>query len=138
MVSSRLKLFTFFIFLLFVASLIAGAHVVEFCAKRINNAVVLEWSTETETGLSHFNIERSIDNINWIFKGKVTAYGETSEKRDYSFIDNSIFKSSQSTFYYRLVLVDKNDERSTHPVIASVNGNSGIKHTWGSIKAMFR
>jgi len=83
-------------------------------------------------------IQRSTDTVNWTSIGEKPAFGESSIKRDYSFIDNSIFKNNVSNFYYRLVIVEKNGHSTPYDVIVSITGGSGIKHTWGSIKALFR
>ena len=116
----------------------AGAHIVDFHAIRQNDTVILEWATEEESNLLRFEIERSTDNINWVEIGKKPAQGESSIKQYYSFTDNNLFKGNVSNFYYRLLIVEKNNQITIHSVIASVIGISGIKHTWGSIKAMFR
>ena len=116
----------------------AGARIVEFHAIRQNDTVILEWATEEESNLLRFEIERSTDNINWVQIGKKPAQGESSIKQYYSYTDNNLFKSNVSNFYYRLLIVEKSGQVTIHSVIASVIGISGIKHTWGSIKAMFR
>lgn len=135
----RMIPFLSFIFI-FISStvLLSGARIVEFHARRENNAVILKWATEEETNLLKFVIQRSTDTVNWTTIGEKSAFGESSSKRDYSFIDNSIFKNNISNFYYRLVIVEKNGQSTPHDVIVSITGGSGIKHTWGSIKALFR
>lgn len=128
-----------FILITFIPYLLkASARIVEFHAIRQNETVILEWATEEETNLLRFEIERSIDNINWVQIGKKPAQGESSIKQYYTFTDNNLFKNNVSNFYYRLLTVDNNGQTAIHSVIASVIGISGIKHTWGSIKAMFR
>lgn len=131
----------FIIFLLVCVSLLyADTQIIEFHAKRSeNNVAILEWITLKESNLKQFDIERSNDGMNWISIGYVTPLTEYSyEKTSYSFTDPNIFKTTQSTFFYRLVIVDKNGHSTIHTVIASISGQSGIKHTWGSIKALFR
>ena len=132
------KLFFLSLFLFTTTLLYSGARIVEFRAIKNNNAVVLEWTTDNESNLAKFNIQRSSDNIHWGYIGSKTAQGETTSTQHYTFVDNSIFKSDQSNFYYRLICIDKNGQQTIHDVIVSVTGNSGIRHTWGSIKAMFR
>jgi len=132
-------LFLSFVFL-FISSpvLLSGTRIVEFHARRENKVVILKWATEEETNLLKFLIQRSTDTVNWTSIGEKPAFGESSIKRDYSFIDNSIFKNNVSNFYYRLVIVEKNGHSTPYDVIVSITGGSGIKHTWGSIKALFR
>ena len=116
----------------------ASTRISAFYAKREKNAVILEWTTEEEANLAKFEIHRSTDQMRWFKIGETRAAGESSQKNVYSYTDNSIFKAAVNTLYYRLVLVEKNGASVSWDVIASVEGQSGIRHTWGSIKAMFR
>ena len=117
----------------------AGARVSEFNGRRESNTVVLEWATDEETDLFKFVIQRSSDNMNWNNIGEVfSKTGSSATRQTYSFVDRNIFKNQTSSFYYSLILVDRNGQTTKHDVIVSVSGNSGIRHTWGSIKAMFR
>jgi hypothetical protein len=123
----------------FWAILHAGARVSEFNGRRENNTVVLEWATDEETDLQKFVVQRSSDNVNWNTVGEVLSKsGSSTTRQSYSFTDRNIFKNQTSSFYYSLVLVDRNGQTTKHDVIVSVSGNSGIRHTWGSIKAIFR
>jgi hypothetical protein len=121
--------------LLFTATRITGFH-----ARRLNNAVILEWTTEEEGGLVKFQIQRSTDSVNWLNIGeKMPIPGQPGDRKVYTFTDNSIFKTHHTgTFYYRLIIVDSRGNSTPHDVIVSISGNSGLRHTWGSIKAMFR
>ena len=128
-------------FLLLPVILWAGARIVDFHARRETGRVVLEWTTEEEINLERFIIQRSTDknNNNWTQIGEVKSKSGTSSTRQtYTFIDESIFKNNISTFYYRLVMKDKNGQTTPYNMIVSITGCSGIKHTWGTIKAMFR
>ena len=118
--------------------LLSSASISGFMATRNNNTIFLQWTTEGESSLSKFEIERSIDRYRWLKIGEVPALGESNQKNTYSYNDRTLFKGNLSGVYYRLVLVDKNGDSIAYDVIASVEGSSGIRHTWGSIKAMFR
>jgi hypothetical protein len=115
----------------------ADPRVSGFYAKRDHNVVILEWSTQNEIGIKSFQIERSSDGTHWYNVDTVPTMGSSSQKNQYSYRDQNIFKTSLNTLYYRLILVTDTGN-IVHDVIASVEGNSGIRHTWGSIKAMFR
>jgi len=116
----------------------ASTIISDFHAKREGNTVVLGWTTESETRLARFDLERSTDRLRWFKIGEKAAMGESATRQQYTFRDNTIFKAAVNNFYYRLVLVDKNGQSAPFDVITSVSGTSGIRHTWGSIKAMFR
>ncbi len=123
--------------LLAFAAVLHAITISEFYAKRDGNSVVLVWTSEEESGLKEFRIERSVDRLHWFQTGSVTATGGSSQRNTYSFKDPTLFKGTQNNIYYRLILV-YDGYATTYDVIASVEGNSGIRHTWGSIKAMFR
>jgi hypothetical protein len=117
----------------------ASAQISNFHARAENNSIVVEWSTESESGVSRYEIQRSTDKINWLKIGSIysqSAY--SSARRDHQFIDNSIFKGNESSLNYRLVVIDQSGHSEVFSVIASVSGSSGIRRTWGSLKAMFR
>lgn len=137
---SRIQI-RFPVFLMILLALAAGGaatRISEFYATRDQSAVVLVWSTEEESNLARFEIERSSDRTRWIHIGKTAASGDSWQRRTYSYRDNTIFKTAVNTLYYRLILVDRSGNSQIFDVIASAEGQSGIKHTWGSIKAMFR
>ena len=75
-----------------------------FTALLNNNKVDLKWSTETETDLSHFIVERSADGTNFSNAALVFAYGNTTSKSDYIFADN-ISKLQPGVVYYRIIAV---------------------------------
>lgn len=127
------------VLLLLLGSMVfASTHMSDFHARRESNAVILEWTTENESNLSKFDIERSTDRFHWIKIGETAAAGESSSRQNYSYKDNTIFKTAINNFYYRLILVNKDGQAVIYDVIVSASGSSGIQHTWGSIKAMFR
>ena len=70
----------------------------------INDRVVLEWITLSETNNYGFYIERSIDNINFKVIEFVKGMGNSSNDNIYSFIDTD--SREAGTYYYRLKQVD--------------------------------
>jgi len=69
-----------------------------------NNKVDLKWSTEAESNLSHFIVERSVDGINFSDAALVFAYGNTTAKSDYAFADN-ISRLLTGAVYYRIISI---------------------------------
>lgn len=130
---------TYSMLLLIIISSIAysGAVINKFEGRDGGNKVVLIWSSISEINLDYYIIKRSMDQRDYTEIGKVEASGPKS----YEFIDKRVFKLSGDnfTFYYKICPVDKNGSISEYGKIVTVKPNvSGIKHTWGSIKAMFR
>jgi hypothetical protein len=83
-----------------------------------NNRVDLKWSTETETNLSHFIVERSLDGINFSDAALVFAYGNTTARSDYAFADN-ISKVRSTTVYYRVSAIGT-DGKNQHSDIVVI------------------
>ncbi len=83
-------------------------------------AVVLDWETQTEVGLSHFIVERSADGTEFTEIGTVQANGTSSERLAYSLTDPSPIKERG---YYRLRIVKENGAFTySHVVIIEFGG----------------
>ncbi|MGH2552430.1 MAG: hypothetical protein ACRDEB_01870, partial [Chitinophagaceae bacterium] len=68
-----------------------------FSATMINRSVLLNWQTSTETDISHYDMERSADGINYNTINSTPALNITGAR--YSYIDNNLLTG---TSYYRL------------------------------------
>lgn len=75
----------------------------DFDAFKDGGNIKLFWSTATEQNANHFDIERSDDGFVFSTIGNVKATGNSSERRDYSFID---YSSENKQIYYRLKQYD--------------------------------
>jgi len=75
-----------------------------FTASSSKNAVVLNWSTATETNNASFVVERKTNNT-WEQISSVAGKGTTTQKQNYTFTDNKV---NTSKAYYRLKQVDFN------------------------------
>ncbi|MBL1211741.1 MAG: T9SS type A sorting domain-containing protein [Ignavibacteriae bacterium] len=74
-----------------------------FEAQAAKAGVFLKWSTATETNNSGFDVEKSINNSDFISIGFVEGMGTRTEITNYSFEDKSV---STGTVYYRLKQID--------------------------------
>ena len=122
----------------FTGTLLAGLTLQYFTAKTNTDGILVEWKTGDEGGTTRFEIERSASNPdNFIFIKSLNSAGNNSY---YSFLDNSVsFKSeNNSIYYYRLKCYQSNGSYTYSNTISVVHAVSGIKNTWGSIKAIFR
>lgn len=91
-----------------------------FTATPINkNKVLIEWSTASEDGNDHFDIERTTDGSNFELVGKQNGKGNPHKKSEYSMYDK---KPHKGVSYYRLKQVDVNGKETLSP-LASVNIN---------------
>jgi hypothetical protein len=119
----------------FVSTVFAGATLYYFNAKSENDVIKLEWKTQEESNIRHFVVERKNPSSGYIELATISPKGNNSY---YSFTDESAYKSQDLVFIYRLKIVD-NDSRLSHSQEVTVaHSISGVKRTWGSIKAMFR
>lgn len=87
-----------------VASATLPVSLLSFEAKLAsNNKVNLTWSTATEANNRFFTIERSINGRDFTVIGTVNAGGNSTERRDYVFVDESPLPG---TSFYRLSQTD--------------------------------
>ena len=131
------------ILILIIASnfLMAGTIILDFVGQPGFNRVTIKWTTQNEINLKGFEIERSFENKSESFKKVdfIKASSETKDKKEYTYEDRSVFKSSDRTFYYRLKIINNNEPDTYYEKIISVKPTiSSARQTWGSIKAMFR
>ncbi|MBX3165066.1 MAG: T9SS type A sorting domain-containing protein [Bacteroidetes bacterium] len=91
-----------------------------------NKTVRLDWATASEKDNHHFEIERSIDGINFENVSTVPARrnGNSSTKQDYSTNDEKPYKGIS---YYRLKQVDKSGGFNYAKLVdVSINANSTL------------
>ncbi len=124
-----------FIVLLAITTAIAGALLDYFHAQNDGDNVRLEWKTTTESNLANFVVQRRTPDSQFMDLATVDPKGNNSI---YVYIDQSAYKMMDLVFVYRLKIVDT-DGSVAYSSEVSVSPNiSGVKRTWGSIKAMFR
>ncbi|MCC6323538.1 T9SS type A sorting domain-containing protein [Candidatus Nomurabacteria bacterium] len=80
---------------------------IKFDAEVISGKVVLNWTTATEINNDRFEIERSINGIDFEKIGMVKGSGTCNQILQYKFIDNQLIKYKT---FYRLKQVDYNGE----------------------------
>ena len=126
-------LLSFFI----VANLFAAITLDFFSAKPANDGILIEWKSINEDGVSVYTIERSADNLNnFISIKNINATGNNSY---YSYLDeNVMIKMTSTVYYYRLKCIKPDGTYTYTNAITVIHSVSGIKETWGSIKAIFR
>ncbi len=109
-----------------------------------SDAVLVQWSTSQEDGLSGFEVQKASAVDNQFYSlGSINAAGPGST---YQFYDRAIYKTASSAiFRYRVAAIGMDGSTViAYSNIISVDFNyssglSGIaSKTWGSIKAMFR
>jgi hypothetical protein len=129
-------IFSALLFLLIAGVLYAATEIQYFTAKSEHDAILLEWKTGFEDNLNRFEIERSASEPNnFIHIGTVSAIGSNSY---YYYLDELVQFNVSPIYYYRLKLVDNNGNYVYTNAISVTHIISGVRSTWGSIKAIFR
>lgn len=88
--------------------------------------IIVNWKTAQEQQSSHFNIERSVDGVQWVTIGTVPAAGNSSSERSYVFTDNS----PGQTNYYRIAEHDINGRLVYSGVLRASCGTSDMFNLW--------
>jgi hypothetical protein len=131
----KMKLFQILIALSIIGTALAGAFMEYFHARTEGENVKLEWKTGDESNLKNFVIERKTQQSSYVDLSTITPKGSNSF---YTYVDESVYKTSDYVFTYRLRIID-NDQKISYSSEISISPSiSGVKRTWGSIKAMFR
>jgi hypothetical protein len=83
-----------------------------FGAVALGNAVTLKWVSEEEINNKHFEVERSLDGINFKTIGIVLDGFEIGTRKNYQYKDNAAELQTKTIAYYRLKQVDNNGKSS--------------------------
>lgn len=106
-----------------VSAIVLDVELSNFSAKKIDNNVVLNWSTSSEINNARFEIEKSANGKEFEVIGRVEGKGNSSEVIDYRFVDKNPFSGIN---YYRLKQMDF-DGSSTYSDVVSIIFNENIE-----------
>jgi len=123
------------IILVTAITIYAGAFLEYFHGRSEGEDVRLEWKTGEEVNLQNFIIERKTPQSSFVEIATIEPKGSNSY---YTYLDQSAYKTNDMIFVYRLKIVDENGQTSYSNEVTVSHSVSGVKRTWGSIKAMFR
>jgi len=106
------------------AGVLLPVKLISFQAQNNLSSVLTKWKVSNQIDVSHYEIERSFNAINFDKVGTVTAknYNNTI---DYSFEDNSSLRSNAARIYYRLKTVDLNGEYTYSQIVNVRNSKNG-------------
>lgn len=76
-----------------------------FTATLNNKEINLYWKTETEVDNYGFDVERRIDEKEWVKISFISGYGNSNSPKEYSYTDKELFAGG-SKFQYRLKQID--------------------------------
>lgn len=89
-------------------------ELIEFQGYSLNNQNNLTWKTKSETNNSHFIIERSVNQSDFMEIGRVEGNGNSNQVLEYSFADQAPYSGHN---YYRIKQIDFNGEFSYTNVV---------------------
>ncbi len=87
------------------ATTIIPVELTSFAANVTDKAISVMWSTATELNNKGFDLERKLDG-EWQRLSFVEGKGTTTEKSDYSYLDNFKYEGYEGTVQYRLKQID--------------------------------
>ena len=102
-------------------AIILPVSVVNLKAYKTGNKVRIDWTALNETGVDHYEIEKSVNATTFGAIGSVKAYNNSNPRNDYSFDDVSPVNGKN---YYRIKITDK-DGRTATTAIVVVNIENG-------------
>lgn len=92
---------------------------ISFNGSKVDNRVMLNWSTGFEANNKGFEVERSIDGKEFTYIGFVKGQGNSNKVNTYSFLDEKA--GNENTIYYRLKQLDFDGEFAYSSVIRIAN-----------------
>ncbi len=81
---------------------------ISFAVSRVSSYNKLNWATAIELNNEKFEIERSLNGLDFIKLGEVDGNGNSNQIIRYSFIDRDLEKQTLEGVYYRLKQIDFN------------------------------
>jgi hypothetical protein len=131
----KMKISYILVLLLLATVIFAGTFLEYFQGRSEGEDIRLEWKTREEVNLQHFKVERKTPQSAFVDITTIEPKGSNSY---YTYLDQSAYKTDNMLFIYRLKIVDTNGQVAYSNEVSVSHSVSGVKRTWGSIKAMFR
>lgn len=97
----------------------------KFDARKVGDAVRLDWATASESNSNYFTLERSENGVNFSEITRVSAAGNSSSEKQYSFTDRNLPASRY--VYYRLKQTDKDGSVQQFGVRKVFIGDKGFE-----------
>lgn len=84
-----------------------------------NNYIQVDWATSKERDLDYFEVERSVDDMNFETIGSQNAVGNSSTQQSYTLDDKNVLPNTN--YYYRIKAINRDGSfEYTHSVVASL------------------
>ena len=93
-------------------------ELIGFSAEKINNDILLKWSTASETNNEKFILEYSENGNDFSYLSESAGQGSTNEKSDYSFVHHNAHLLFSNIIYYRLKQIDFSGKHEYSKIIS--------------------
>ncbi|MBS1921199.1 MAG: PQQ-dependent sugar dehydrogenase [Bacteroidetes bacterium] len=100
------------------SNVILPVRLITFTGTLQDNVALLKWVTTNEVNVSHFEVERSINGVDFTKISSETAVGNNDSKNNYSYTDYDAANQGCSVVYYRLKIVDDNGTASYSQILS--------------------
>lgn len=104
-------------FFVHTGALALPLRLLQFSGRKNGNSNVLSWTTTAEKDISSFDIQRSFNGSSFTTIGSVTATGNGTGEKTYSYTDD-VSNLSQPTYYYRLQISELNGQPSLSKIVS--------------------
>jgi hypothetical protein len=133
----RISFVTIAILLLFWD--VAGADIIKSNSLQASSDgvnITVRWITEDETNVARFEVERRTEgDAGYVSIATIDPKGPSL----YEYVDRSAFRKTTTIYHYRIKISLKDGSDPVYTMDLPVSHTvSGVRRTWGSIKAMFR
>lgn len=91
-----------------------------------NAGIQVEWTASAETDMDHYEVERSVDGVQFVKQTMVPATGNSNMPVNYSWFDASPQAGDE---YYRIKAMDKNGRSKYSSIVKVSTGKSGPEIT---------
>lgn len=91
---------------------------INFSVANVNRINFLTWETVSEKNSNYFEVERSINGVNWTLAGYVNAVQNSQQVLNYEIEDKDY---PAAINYYRLIQYDLDGEYKSYPIIVAVD-----------------
>ncbi|MBG9376879.1 autotransporter-associated beta strand repeat-containing protein [Panacibacter sp. DH6] len=102
-------------------AIILPVTVINLKASQAGDKIRVDWTALNETGVDHYEIEKSVNAATFTTIGSVKAYNNNNPRNDYSFDDMNPVSGKN---YYRIKTFDK-DGRTATTIIVVVSVDNG-------------
>lgn len=101
-------------------TILLEVDIIDLTATAINNNYIqVDWTTSKEKDVDYFEIERSVDDMNFETIGSENAVGNSQIQQNYTLDDNNVLPNTN--YYYRVKTFNADGSfEYTHSVVASL------------------